>query len=323
MASLFGLGFGRGALGSLSQNIDEGKKLDLLRAQLLGDIAGNEDLLTSEERGLLTPKTGTGSTLRDIFGSFGLTKPGGNIEEIITAQRSIQARAKREQADRENYKEALAYIKSGVDLDPEKVDLFLKEVKRPERRFFLEGALRLEKDKRAKIKQIEEELQKPDLTPRQKQQLILRYNIITGHPISGQALSEQRPIIRGTPQTGITAIHPETLKPTEITPATESPAQRTTRELNEIRIKRLKQTMELANDPKATLGQLSASLNALLRERDSIDTPPEEKAEISQAIRVIRQRITEIGSKAGSKSPSRRGSESPSSGLPPGWRFAD
>ena len=73
--------------------------------------------------------------------------------------------------------------------------------------------------------------------------------------------------------------------------------QNTTSQVSErnARITRLQNITQKASDPKATLGQLSSSLNALVRERDSIETPDEDKQEIQTAIQAIRSRIAEVG----------------------------
>lgn len=58
---------------------------------------------------------------------------------------------------------------------------------------------------------------------------------------------------------------------------------------------RISRLVKIAGSPKATLGQLSASLNALVRERDSFETPEEERADIQEAIGIIRQKIIGMG----------------------------
>lgn len=66
---------------------------------------------------------------------------------------------------------------------------------------------------------------------------------------------------------------------------------------------RIGRLVKIAGSPKATLGQLSASLNALVRERDSFETPESEKADIQDAIRIIREKIIGRGTGKGTAVP--------------------
>jgi len=61
------------------------------------------------------------------------------------------------------------------------------------------------------------------------------------------------------------------------------------------RADRLATLAKTASDPKTTTGQASAAMNALIRERDSIETPEEDKPIINDAIRAVRTRLAEIG----------------------------
>ena len=81
--------------------------------------------------------------------------------------------------------------------------------------------------------------------------------------------------------------------------APQSPEQiertKTDTALSRARTKRLELAGRIAGDPRSTLGQLSSSLNALVRERDSFETSDQERPEINQAIRAIRSRLAEAG----------------------------
>ena len=61
------------------------------------------------------------------------------------------------------------------------------------------------------------------------------------------------------------------------------------------RASRLNNLAKTAADPRATTGQASAAMNALIRERDSIETPEEDKPVINDAIRAVRSRLADIG----------------------------
>ena len=89
------------------------------------------------------------------------------------------------------------------------------------------------------------------------------------------------------------------------------------------RTQHLRQMMDIANDPKATLGQLSAYANALLRERDSIETPEEDKPEITNELRRIRKRMAEMGTNRPRTRPQGKAPSSGETGLPPGWGFVE
>lgn len=76
---------------------------------------------------------------------------------------------------------------------------------------------------------------------------------------------------------------------------------------SDVRVQRLQNLKELAskaNDPRTTAGQASAALNALLRERDSLEADfysPEEKQNLNDAIKGIRNRLAELGRSQGAQ----------------------
>ena len=96
---------------------------------------------------------------------------------------------------------------------------------------------------------------------------------------------------------GGTLFDPATGKP--IYTAPESPSQRATTAERNARAKRINDLTKTANDPKATAGQLSSAYNALIRDRDSIETPEEDKPVLNEAIRGLRARLAELGKTPG------------------------
>ena len=83
------------------------------------------------------------------------------------------------------------------------------------------------------------------------------------------------------------------------------------RNLREQRIKNLQASLDKVNDPKTTAGQLSAVYNALIRDRDAIETPKEDIPVINDAIRQIRSRLAELG-----KTPSAQPAATPATQPP-------
>jgi len=82
-------------------------------------------------------------------------------------------------------------------------------------------------------------------------------------------------------------------------------AARSESDLRMQRLQNLKELASKASDPKTTTGQLSSSLNALLRERDSVaadEYSAEEKADLNSAIKGIRSRLAELGRTQGAQS---------------------
>ena len=71
--------------------------------------------------------------------------------------------------------------------------------------------------------------------------------------------------------------------------------------LGEIRARtsRINEALRIAKDPKATLGQLSAYGNFLVRQRDSYETPEEDKPQINEALKTITKRLGEHGMSLG------------------------
>lgn len=77
--------------------------------------------------------------------------------------------------------------------------------------------------------------------------------------------------------------------------AAQTESARSESALRRQRIQNLQNNMAKANDPKATAGQLSSAYNALIRDRDSVETPEEDKPVINDAIRQIRSRLAALG----------------------------
>lgn len=74
-------------------------------------------------------------------------------------------------------------------------------------------------------------------------------------------------------------------------------------EERQARINKINSLVNISKDPKATAGQLSSAYNALIRDRDSIDTPEEDKPVLNEAIRGIRNRLAELGRPPGGGQP--------------------
>lgn len=60
------------------------------------------------------------------------------------------------------------------------------------------------------------------------------------------------------------------------------------------RVDQIRKAINAANDPNSTLGQLSSYGNFLVKNLESFETPEEEKPQIIEALKAIRQRVAQI-----------------------------
>lgn len=149
MAAPFGLGFGTGILGGLARNAQQATEDQRMEALLMGDLLGNENLLTPQERSIIPTTTEPQSALTSI----GSMLAGGNrskINSLLMLRGIIAQRAAREKEKIQSYRGILESIRKGEisDLSPAEEEAIIKDAPKPVQ-FLLRPAFKRVKQERA------------------------------------------------------------------------------------------------------------------------------------------------------------------------------
>lgn len=329
----FGLGFGTGFFNRLARNQAEDKLLRLKEAELRGDILGMQGELPAGEQSPIPTDTAPESGLTNILSTFGLggsRLP--QIEQMTTQKAMLVRQVARYRAKLAEYKGILEQVRKGeLDLAPEDESRLIEQAPGFLKMMLPAAFNKIRQEKAAKekfaasLRGIQKRTEIPSTIETEPGDYPLGGGISSetvypsGHEIAASAVETfgekavphlerliegpkaekpERPF--GSSTTGFFERGPGGVR--QIVPPKVDPLLDVRRrnlesqiEVRRNRENRLKEATNLVKDPKVTLGQLSASLNALIRERDSLDTPKEDKAEINLAINSIRRRMVELG----------------------------